>query len=437
MTPVVWCTELELSGDLPATLRPPAGRAAGAARVLVRLHGEPVGFVELPVAGDRLDVATVVKQADADLLDQINEHLERDGATPVAALGPAGLPGPAAACPRLIRPGLAVTVVVCTRDRGPALRECLARLRDLVYPRLEILIVDNAPSDDVAREVFHAEVGHDPRFRYLRELRPGLSCARNRGLREAAGDVVAFTDDDVSVDPDWIRALAAGFRHEGVACVTGLVCTASIEGAAERYFDARVSWGDSCRSRVWRLAEDDDGLFPYSPGVFGTGASFAVRADVMWTLGGFDEALGAGTRTAGGEDLDAFVRLVLAGHAIAYEPAAVVWHHHRADLSGLRRQMFAYGTGLSAFLAKHVADPRTRREVLRRVPRGARRLVHIGTGTSRALDGGTGAAQAAQPDDAAEDVPARALLLRELAGFAVGPVLYARARRDVPPAPPP
>ncbi len=197
-----------------------------------------------------------------------------------------------------------------------------------------------------------------------------------------------------------------------------------------------MSWGDSCRPAEHRIGgPSDDGLFPYSPGIFGTGASFAVRADVLQELGGFDEALGAGTRTAGGEDLDAFVRIVLAGHTLVYEPAAVVWHQHRSDLDGLRRQMFAYGTGLSAFLAKHLLDRSTRRAVLTRIPRGLRRLGHIATGTRRSLS--HEASHEAGPEAGHEaagtqPVPTKALLVRELVGFAVGPVLYVRARGQVP-----
>jgi GT2 family glycosyltransferase len=420
----MWCTEVELAGSLPGELRPPSASYTSV-RVLVRLHGVPLGVVERPVHG-ALDVTELLAGVDRELFAAVNSHLAADGLPRVAsvrALGPgAGLPEPTQACPSRILPDQAVTVVVCTRDRTEALRASLARLRRLRFPRLEILIVDNAPSDDATRDAFSDCVGDDERFSYVREPRPGASCARNRGLREATGEIVAYTDDDVSVDPDWVRALAAGFRHDGVACVTGLVCTASINGPAERYFDARVSWGASCRPAIHRLGRPgNDGLFPYAPGIFGTGASFAVRADTMRALGGFDEALGPGTKSGGGEDMDAFVRIVLAGHALAYEPAAVAWHHHRADLDGLRRQMFTYGIGLSAFISKHLADRSTRHEVLRRIPRGVTQLARIGANTHASLNG------------TRAEVPATALLLHELGGFVVGPVRYALARYAVPP----
>jgi GT2 family glycosyltransferase len=420
----VWCAELELRGPLPATLEAPAsGTAYATARVLARVHGFPVGYVSERLTDGSVEVPLLVKRVETELLEAVNAHLALDGTDAVDSIPFGGLAPASHRCPASFVPNTPVSVVVCTRDRGEPLRACLTRLRALDHPAVEVLVIDNAPRDGATRAVFADEVGDDARFRYVLEPRPGLSCARNRGLAEASGEVVAYTDDDVSVDPKWAGALARAFdgvNREDVACVTGLVCTAAINGPAELYFDARTSWADGCRPHVYRLGSaDDDGLFPYSAGVFGTGANFAVRRDVMRRLGGFDEALGAGTKTGGGEDLDAFVRILQAGHALAYEPAAVVWHHHRSDLDGLRRQMYAYGTGLSAFLTKHLMDPRTRWEVLRRIPRGLAKLSAV----PRATAGSLGAETPVRP---------HGFLLREFGGFLTGPLRYARARRAVP-----
>ena len=100
------------------------------------------------------------------------------------------------------------------------------------------------------------EFGTDPRFRYVREPRPGLSCARNRGLAEASADIVAFTDDDVGVDPWWLNGIARGFRAASdVACVTGLIATAEIDNAAQLYFHLREGWGTNCDRRIYDLRE--------------------------------------------------------------------------------------------------------------------------------------------------------------------------------------
>lgn len=406
-----WCAEFELAGDAPVrSLTPWAGEPH--ARVLVRLHGEPLGYLTVPAAS--LEPAGLVREARERFSDRIVAHLTAEGID-----GPP-YPFPGPECPEAVAPEEAVTVVVCTRNRAEQLAGCLERLRALTYPQLEIVVVDNAPVDDSTRQAVAAVAAGDPRFRYVAEPRPGLSCARNRGLAEARGTLLAYTDDDVAVDPRWVHGLVKGFRSApDVGCVTGLVATAAISGAAEEYFDARAaSW--SSRVAPQRFALDDaaaqDPLFPYSPGIFGTGANVAFDRAFLAGLGGFDEALGAGTRTRGGEDLDIFVRVLRGGRSIAYEPAALVWHHHRADARDLLDQLYGYGTGLAAFMTKCLLQPDTRREVLRRVPLGVRRIAGIRTATQ---------------DRLTSDVAApRGALLRELLGMAAGPVLYLRARRD-------
>jgi GT2 family glycosyltransferase len=423
----LWCTELELGAPLPERLCAPDDRYRSV-RVLLRLHGDALGYTALPLADGSVNILALLAAAGDDVRALAAGHLAAEGlalATGGALGGLVTAPEANASCPtRPLEEGPLVTVAVCTRGRGEALRSCLARLERLTYPHLEVLIVDNAPVDDSTRTVFDAAVGHDPRFRYTVEPRPGLSWARNCAVGEARGELLAYTDDDVEVDPGWIDGLVRGFaRSESVGCVTGLVCSASVDGPVEAYFDGRTSWGDSCEPRRLSLARDShDGLFPYSAGVFGTGASFAFRTELIRSLGGFDVALGAGTRAAGGEDLDAFVRVVLAGYEVAYEPSALVWHHHRSDLAGLDRQMFAYGSGLTAFLFKHLLDPITRRGVLRRVPTGVRKMV--------AIPGATFAAGASVQalDAGASDVRPGRLLVREFLGMFAGPVLYLRSR---------
>jgi GT2 family glycosyltransferase len=412
----VWCTEFELSHELRGTIESPLP-AATEARVLVRFHGEPLEFVQLPVEDARVSVNALLARLSADARTRLDAHLRMDG---VSESDSGSLPTGPLECRHVVDTSVRVSVVVCTRDRGPEIHECLMRLKTLKYDNLDIIIVDNAPSNDATYRAFVAEVGTDERFRYVLEPRPGLSCARNRGLAEATGEIIAYTDDDVRVDQGWVTALVGGFeRRPDIACVTSLVCTASLQTPAEHYFDGKVSWAASCEPRIYDLqTETDDPLYPYAPGLFGTGAGMAFKLDTLRELGGFDEALGAGTRTAGGEDLDIFVRVLLAGHALAYDPASLVWHHHRSDIEGLRRQMFGYGSGLTAYVTKHLLDRTSRRALISRIPRGVAHMTTIARSSQK-----TGSAAAA--------VPARSLLMRELAGMASGPFLYAAARRQV------
>lgn len=418
--PGTWCGQIELSGSEAIHGVLPRDGAHRLARVLVRLHGDPLGYITLPLSAVTSSVEPALRLAWEQFGVVINAHLLEEGLPPLAELTPVLRPLPTnRACSATVRSDELVSVVVCTRDRSGALPDCLAYLQKLTYPHLELIIVDNAPSDNSTRHVVESLAGTDPRFRYVCEPRPGLSCARNRGLSAARGTYVAYTDDDVSVDSQWIDGLVRGFQRDtSVACVTGLVCSASVTNGAEAYFDARASsWSTRFQPKLYDLDSKvaDDPLTPYSAGVFGTGANFAFERDYLNRLGGFDEALGAGTRTRGGEDLDMFVRILNSGRTIAYEPAAVVWHRHRADHAALLKQMFGYGTGLSAFITKCLVQRSTRMGVLRGLRVGLLRLMAIGSTTNARLGEGV-----QRPKGA---------MSREFAGFAMGPFLYLLAVR--------
>ncbi len=413
----IWCGQLELSAPdtLPSHPRRGDGDPYAQARVLLRLHGEAVGYVSVGLGPAGLDRARVLAAANADVVARVRGHLAADGllderdlgrgldAAGLVAVGHVKQPTsggfPATLCGARADKDVGVTdvgvnsdtrvsIIVCTRDRPEALGNCLHSLEALRYPNLEIIVVDNSPSDDGARRMFQTTVGKDHRFRYVREDRPGLSCARNAGLEIATGLVTAFTDDDVVVDSDWIGGILHGFsRRDTIACVTGLVAAANLDGPTEQYFDARVAWSTRCEPRIFDGDPVDrpGPLYPFAAGSFG--ALVAVRTSVLQALGGFDNALGVGTPSRGGEDLDLLVRILLAGHVIAYEPAAVSWHHHRGDFPTLRRQMFGYGCGLSAYLTKYLLNPRTGGRLILRVPAGVAHLRRLNSRTCLAKTG--------------------------------------------------
>lgn len=244
-----------------------------------------------------------------------------------------------------------MTVVVCTRDRPEDLARCLDALQALRYPRLELLVVDNAPRTDATERLVAARTG----IRYLREPRPGLDRARNRALGEAEGELIAFTDDDVVVDPEWITALAAVFGHDPQAgAVTGLVEPLELETEAQRLFERYRSFargGVRVRAAAGRAEGALGGRYGMT-GSFGTGANMAFRRRVLEQLGGFDPSLGAGMPTRGGDDLDIFFRVLKAGWALVYEPAAVVRHRHRREMDALVDQIRDHGVSFSSYVVR-------------------------------------------------------------------------------------
>ena len=320
------------------------------ARLLVRSGRHPRGFVTVGIVDGRIDVAALVAAID-DL--------------PPAAAGRAG-------------PRPAISVVLCTYDRALQLSTALRSLLDLDYPSFEIVVVDNHPQSGLTAAVV-AGFG-DARLRLVDEPRAGLARARNTGVLAARHATVAFTDDDVVIDPQWLHGIADGFAAgPDVACVCGIVPSGEIRSPSQAYFDRRVSWARNCTAELFSLARPrpDEPLFPFQVGRYGTGANFAVRRSRLIALGGFDEGLGVGSRCGGGEDIDLFTRVLLSGHELAYEPAALVWHRHRSDLASLTEQVANYGTGLGAWLGKLALRPRTLAMMLRRAAPGVLHLSRV------------------------------------------------------------
>jgi GT2 family glycosyltransferase len=363
-----------LEVELSEPIAPVSLRASGDARLysralcLVRLHHRPLGLVWLEPRGPNAEggqdlAAPAVAQLIWDeLADRIREHLHADGLPLVESLPPEGLRAPARLMCGVERDAIRAqappaTVVVATRERPESLARCLRSLLGLVYPEYEIVVVDNAPQTFRTRELLGSD-SFRTRVKYVREDRPGLAAAHNRGLAEAAGTIVAFTDDDVTVDRLWLIELARGFRlAERVGCVTGLIVPAELETSAQVIAEELWGWSKGFAERVFDLTTNGgDPLYPYTAGTFGSGANMAFDASALRALGGFDPAIGAGTLARGGDDLSAFFSVVSAGHRLVYNPSAFVRHAHHADYEALKRQAHGYGVGLTAYLTKTVLD---------------------------------------------------------------------------------
>ncbi|MFG3051632.1 glycosyltransferase family 2 protein [Kitasatospora sp. NPDC048239] len=359
---------VELDLDEPSGLRPPGGLGtvdpAGRVLALVRLHGHPLGLVKATgTAGE----GAALRRA---LVDAAHRELRVPAlstATPAARPGRVGRA-------RVPAGPVTVSVVICTRNRTDQLRSCLDSLLRNGYPHTEILVVDNAPQSDATERLVATRYRN--RVRYLREPVPGLSRARNRGLSEVRGEVVAFADDDLIIDGAWVEALADAFgADDRIGCVTGLVLPAELDTPAQAALEQYGGYSRGFAARDWSLRErPDDPLMRFSVGRFGSGANMAFRTAVLRGIGGFDPATGAGTPARGGEELLAFFQTLDAGHTVAYQPDAIVWHRHPRTCDALTRQVFNFGVGFGAYLTAAVSHrPGMLTALLRRVPGGLRR----------------------------------------------------------------
>jgi GT2 family glycosyltransferase len=370
--------ECDIAEGVPAI---PAPRPDIPALVLVRLFDEPIAMLDLTLPGDGLSAAGLAGEIVAALAPKLSRRFEEcglawTGELPLDGLRPPRKPSFIASRELVQESGPSMTVAICTRERPASLERALGSLLEQRYPRLELLVVDNAPTTAATREVVARVAKENSAIRYEVEPRPGLSWARNRAAEVAGGEVVAWVDDDVVCDPWWATEMARGFFEvPGADAVTGTVVPSELETPSQLMFDR---YGSVRRRRGFDRAvfspatrREQSPLYPMPP--FGIGANMAFRREAVRRIGGFDRALGAGTIASSAEDTAAFSSVLLTGGTVVYQPSAVVHHHHRQDEGALEKLMTAHGRGLGAFYTSMlVRRPSSALELARLTPRALR-----------------------------------------------------------------
>ncbi|MGY5779573.1 glycosyltransferase family 2 protein [Rhizobium sp. LEGMi135b] len=246
-----------------------------------------------------------------------------------------------------------LSIAICTKDRAQRLSRLLRSLDQVrsgsPFQFVEIIVVDNASVDTATRDA----VGNFRDIRYVFEPKAGLDFARNAALHAAWGDIIAYLDDDVVVDRNWLSGLAKACRdNPGVGGFTGLVLPFRLDTEAQIFFERRGGFGRGFARREFHKARFDNLLHPVGAGVLGAGCNMAFDRKLLIELGGFDEALDTGAPLPGGGDLDIFYRVLRSGLLMIYEPEYAVYHEHRETIPQLRRQYWTWGLGMMAFLVK-------------------------------------------------------------------------------------
>jgi len=285
-----------------------------------------------------------------------------------------------------------VTIAICTKDRPEWAVRCVRSLQALHLfestvgevlehrsadhsgdnlthtleekyqdATVEILVIDNAPSDSQTQD----RIAAIPGIRYVQELKAGLNFARNRAIQEAKGELLAFMDDDVVVDSDWLMALWRSWTtHPDAGAWTGQVLPYELETEAQILFELRGGFRRAFEPIRFGRILPTNSFYPSAVGICGTGCNMAFRRDMLLKLNGFDEALDTGKPLPGGGDHDIFYRVIRAGYPLIYESGCLVFHQHRREHAQLRRQYWSWGLAIMAFLSKcHQSDPEMRSQV--------------------------------------------------------------------------
>ncbi|MDR7334836.1 glycosyltransferase [Roseateles asaccharophilus] len=263
-----------------------------------------------------------------------------------------------------------ISVIICSKNRGASLEAAIEALSRVQFGgSWEVIIVDNASTDDTQQRAARALAKVPVPSRIIHEARPGNGHGRNSAIAIAEGKVAFFTDDDCIVEPDALNALSKEFVDPTVGFVAGRINLFNPLDHLCCYF---YSSKPLSFSAPWFL----------KPG-FVQGSNMAFRLSALVEeVGGFDPIFGAGARFAG-EDLELAMRFLLAGWKGKYSPDVVVRHNHGRDFNAYRKLEGFYDEGVGAYIEKLTRDPRC--GLLTRVSIGAY-LARLGARSNEALE---------------------------------------------------
>jgi len=237
-----------------------------------------------------------------------------------------------------------VSVLVSTCNRCDKLRLLLDAMKTNGSAWLtEVLVIDNNSSDATKQVVAEYTSSENPVFRYLLENEPGKSRALNAAIREAKGEIIAFTDDDCIPSPSWVESILKEFESDSELCVLG--------GRVELYDEKDLPQAillSNCRTLVRNARQVCE-----TPAIIG--ANMAFRKTILNATRGFDPLLGPGTTCKAAEDLDLVYRSLKKKFLIVYSPEVVVFHNHgRKTESDENKTSFTYALGRGAFYFKYI-----------------------------------------------------------------------------------
>ena len=220
------------------------------------------------------------------------------------------------------------TVVICTYNRSNFLQKAISSLQNQDFPldQYEIVIVDNNSSDNT-KEVVNDFIKDSPvKISYIPEKRQGLSFARNTGVDNSSGEIVAFMDDDAEAERQWLASLAELFNNPKVAAAGGPV--------KPIWHGTKPAW----LSEKWipylsiREYKELSGRKTFTDGTYPIGTNMSFRKNVLIEVGQFPVILGRrGEDLTSNEEIAVCQKIKARGWKLGFSPEAIVHHHIRDD----------------------------------------------------------------------------------------------------------
>ncbi|MBI5789509.1 MAG: glycosyltransferase [Candidatus Schekmanbacteria bacterium] len=242
-----------------------------------------------------------------------------------------------------------ISVIICTYNGAKRIVQTLESLykQKLSCAEFEIIIIDNGSTDNTAQVIHDFKVDHPAlTLFYHYEKQSGKSYALNKGLQESRGEILAFIDDDVIADGNWLFAIKKAFATTGAACLGGKViplwdnsCPEWLSGKASIFIPS-FDWGDEIKSFT-------------PPANFPCGTNMAFKRELVENIGLFDVNLGhVNRKLIGSEETDYCLRIFAGGGLLIYYPKAIIYHplnERHVSKAYLRSRSFTQGTA-SAYI---------------------------------------------------------------------------------------
>lgn len=238
-----------------------------------------------------------------------------------------------------------VTVCICTKNRPESLIRALASIAASRYRTFDLLVVDQSTTDETEHSIrdLRATLLQFPQVTYIRSATTGASVAHNIGVSHATGDILAFTDDDCEVLPQWLDHIVSYFEaHPDISQICGAVI-AGPHNAGQGFIPTYHTRQERHVTTPWLKWREG-----------GIGANMAFRLDALRLVGPFDEVLGTGAPLHSCLDGDMTYRMLKAGYAVATVPEVCVIHHGFRSWDDGRMLMRNCGIGVAAAYTKHL-----------------------------------------------------------------------------------
>lgn len=244
-----------------------------------------------------------------------------------------------------------VSIIVATRNRTLQLSEfldSLVKTQILSDPMIEVIIVDNAPDDNSTLELCR-------KFPvvYVIEKQIGESFALNAGVRASKGEYVINTDDDIIVnDKDWVNKLLENFENQpNLGYVAGNVRAYNTDNSMASLWDKKggLSKGEDSRYYKNNDLKKNHRYFPWPINKIAAGANNIVPRKVYDGVGPYATFLGGGSPIGHGNSLEFVYRIIKAGYDVKYDSKAEIYHYHPTTENSLKRKLYIYGIGNSAY----------------------------------------------------------------------------------------